>query len=95
MARKPRVHVPGGIYHVMLRGNGGQDIFFEREDRGERMAHLAARSLRGLRERGVKLAPDSRRSGRRCIGIRGGCWNDEDGVRSAARSLTKCAMPSE
>ena len=35
MARKPRVHVPGGIYHVMLRGNGGQDIFFEPEDRGE------------------------------------------------------------
>lgn len=35
MARKPRVHVPGGIYHVMLRGNGGQDIFFAEKDRGE------------------------------------------------------------
>ncbi len=35
MARKPRVHVPGGIYHVMLRGNGGQEIFFAPEDRGE------------------------------------------------------------
>ena len=35
MARKPRVHVPGGIYHVMLRGNGGQDIFFASEDREE------------------------------------------------------------
>ncbi len=35
MARKPRVHVPGGIYHVMLRGNGGQDIFFIPEDRDE------------------------------------------------------------
>jgi hypothetical protein len=32
MARKPRVHVPGGIYHVMLRGNGGQDIFFAAEE---------------------------------------------------------------
>ncbi len=28
MARKPRLHVPGGVYHVMLRGNGGQEIFF-------------------------------------------------------------------
>ena len=34
MARKSRVHVPGGVYHVMLQGNGGEDIFFRREDRG-------------------------------------------------------------
>ncbi len=33
MARKPRVHYPGGVYHVMLRGNGGQPIFFSDEDR--------------------------------------------------------------
>jgi len=33
MARKPRLHVPGGLYHVILRGNGGQDIFFDDEDR--------------------------------------------------------------
>jgi len=33
MARKPRIHVSGGLYHVMLRGNGGQDIFFDDEDR--------------------------------------------------------------
>ncbi len=33
MARKPRVHFPGAVYHVMLRGNGGQDIFFGPEDR--------------------------------------------------------------
>lgn len=33
MARKPRIHVPGGVYHVMLRGNAGQDIFFDDEDR--------------------------------------------------------------
>jgi len=32
MARKPRIHIPGGLYHVMLRGNGGQDIFFSPED---------------------------------------------------------------
>ncbi len=23
MARKPRIHFPGALYHVMLRGNGG------------------------------------------------------------------------
>lgn len=33
MARKPRLHLPGGFYHVMLRGNGGQNIFFDDEDR--------------------------------------------------------------
>ncbi|PJB95776.1 MAG: transposase [Nitrospirae bacterium CG_4_9_14_0_8_um_filter_70_14] len=33
MARKPRLHVPGGVYHVMLRGNAGQDIFFSEGDR--------------------------------------------------------------
>jgi len=33
MARKPRIHLPGGFYHVMLRGNAGQDIFFTDEDR--------------------------------------------------------------
>ena len=32
MARRPRVHLPGGVYHVMLRGNGGQEIFFTGED---------------------------------------------------------------
>ena len=32
MARKPRIHVPGGVYHVMLRGNGGQAIFSGDED---------------------------------------------------------------
>jgi REP element-mobilizing transposase RayT len=33
MARKPRLHVFGGIYHVMLRGNNGQKIFFKDSDR--------------------------------------------------------------
>ncbi|MBI2779963.1 MAG: transposase [Gammaproteobacteria bacterium] len=32
MARKPRVHVPGGVYHVMVRGNGGQKIFYDAKD---------------------------------------------------------------
>jgi REP element-mobilizing transposase RayT len=33
MARKPRVNLPGGFYHVILRGNGGQDIFLSDADR--------------------------------------------------------------
>lgn len=33
MARKPRVHYPTALYHVILRGNGGQKIFFSQEDR--------------------------------------------------------------
>lgn len=33
MARKPRLHVPGGLYHVILRGNARQDIFFAPDDR--------------------------------------------------------------
>jgi len=33
MSRKPRIHFPGAVYHVMLRGNGGQDIFFSSTDR--------------------------------------------------------------
>lgn len=33
MARKPRLHVPGGLYHVILRGNARQDMFFSPQDR--------------------------------------------------------------
>ena len=33
MARKPRIHLPGGIYHVILRGNAGQAIFPSDADR--------------------------------------------------------------
>ncbi len=33
MARKLRLHVPGGFYHVTLRGNHRQPIFFEPADR--------------------------------------------------------------
>ena len=29
MPREPRIHVSGGFYHVILRGNDGQKIFFE------------------------------------------------------------------
>jgi REP element-mobilizing transposase RayT len=33
MARKPRIHYPGAFYHVILRGNAGNDIFFDDHDR--------------------------------------------------------------
>ena len=33
MARKPRVHCPGAVYHVILWGNDGQTIFFDDQDR--------------------------------------------------------------
>lgn len=33
MARKPRLHYPGAYYHVMLRGNGGMQIFYDQDDR--------------------------------------------------------------
>ncbi len=32
MARKPRIHIPGGLYHVILRGNAGNAIFKEDQD---------------------------------------------------------------
>jgi REP element-mobilizing transposase RayT len=33
MARKQRIHYPGALYHVILRGNAGQEVFFEDGDR--------------------------------------------------------------
>ncbi len=33
MARKPRLYIPGALYHVMLRGNDGQRIFHDDEER--------------------------------------------------------------
>jgi len=32
MPRKPRIHFPGALYHVILRGNAGQPLFLD--DRG-------------------------------------------------------------
>lgn len=33
MPRKPRIHIPGAFYHVMIRGNKGIPIFFNDKDR--------------------------------------------------------------
>jgi putative transposase len=32
MARKPRIHYAGAVYHVIVRGNARQQIFFENAD---------------------------------------------------------------
>jgi REP element-mobilizing transposase RayT len=32
MARKPRIHFPGAIYHAIARGNGGKRLFFDDDD---------------------------------------------------------------
>jgi REP element-mobilizing transposase RayT len=32
MARKPRIHFAGALYHVMVRGNRGQIVFPEEDD---------------------------------------------------------------
>ncbi len=41
MARRPRLHIPGGFYHIILRGNGRQAIFFDADDRDRWEALLA------------------------------------------------------
>ena len=32
MARKPRIHFPGAVYHVIMRGNAGQNVLQEDQD---------------------------------------------------------------
>lgn len=44
MPRRPRLHVPGGLYHVVLRGNHRQPIFYEESDR-DLLESLLADSL--------------------------------------------------
>ena len=41
MARKSRIHFPGALYHVILRGKADQNIFFTEEDRYYFYARLA------------------------------------------------------
>jgi REP element-mobilizing transposase RayT len=50
MARKPRVLLPGGVYHVILRGNGGQPIFSTGADHS-RLEELLAEGVRRFRYR--------------------------------------------
>ena len=45
MARKLRLHLVGGLYHVMLRGNNGKNIFFDNTDQ-EYLEKLAAEGVK-------------------------------------------------
>lgn len=51
MPRRPRLHVPGALYHVILRGNGRQAIFFNHLDRQRWQALLAE----GIQRHGHRL----------------------------------------
>ena len=33
MSRKPRIHYPGALYHIILRGNAQDDVFYDAVDR--------------------------------------------------------------
>jgi REP element-mobilizing transposase RayT len=59
MARKPRIHIPGGLYHVMLRGNGGREIFLLPDD-GRHFLDLLAEGVArfGFRVHGYCLMPN-------------------------------------
>ncbi|MBM4350089.1 MAG: transposase, partial [Deltaproteobacteria bacterium] len=46
MARKSRVHLPGGLYHVISRGNQRQDIFLDDRDRTVYLSYLSERKDR-------------------------------------------------
>jgi putative transposase len=50
MARKPRIHVPQGLYHVIARGNDRQVLFRDGKDYGEYLARLGA----GLRRHDIR-----------------------------------------
>ena len=41
MARKPRVHYPGALYHVISRGNHRQDILLDDADRTAYLSYLS------------------------------------------------------
>jgi REP element-mobilizing transposase RayT len=48
--RRPRLHIPGACYHVTLRGNHQQDIFFSEADRQLLSLYVAAaRERTGVR----------------------------------------------
>ena len=46
MARKPRIHFPDALYHVMLQGNGGGNVFVDDRVRHGFQGSIAERSGR-------------------------------------------------
>jgi putative transposase len=51
MPRRPRIHFPGALFHIMLRGNNGQQIFVDDEDR----IHLGRIVGDGVRRYGHRI----------------------------------------
>jgi REP element-mobilizing transposase RayT len=41
MARKPRVHFPSALYHVIVRGNRRQAIFLDEKDLRAYLSYLS------------------------------------------------------
>ena len=41
MARKPRVHFPGALYHVMVRGNNGEKVLLDAKHKSRYLSLLA------------------------------------------------------
>ena len=50
MPRSPRLHVEGGLYHVILRGNHRETIFHRAGDR-DRLADIVAEVIERFRMR--------------------------------------------
>ena len=48
MARKPRVHFPGALYHVITRGNRRQGIFLDEKDLRTFLTYLSYYKIRYL-----------------------------------------------
>jgi len=40
MARKPRIHFPGALYHVIARGNRKQGVFLDEKDFKQFLAYV-------------------------------------------------------
>jgi len=46
MARRPRIHFPGALYHVITRGNRRQEIFLDDTDLERFLTYLAESKMR-------------------------------------------------
>lgn len=41
MPRKPRIHYPGALYHVMVKGNNGEKVFFNELNKNKYLGTIA------------------------------------------------------
>jgi putative transposase len=42
MARKPRIYYPGALYHVIVKGNNGEDVFKEESHKNKYLDIIAS-----------------------------------------------------